>query len=258
MMMKRCLLLSVLFIALGFSESLRASLSEEATAANQSLASGHPAEALASYKSLLATLQFDKLSSPELWYHRGLAEEKTGDLVAASLSFRRALLLDPTLLPARTRLVAALGTLGIPYAPDWHDQLLMRIHPDLLILGGAILGWVGTLILVFLLLAGPRRPVLIAWALAAFIFGHGLSILGTLIDQRRLVAYEAVVTAKSAPALHATPADSSATDGTLAPGSLLTILSRNGAWWKVSDGSAKTGWILSNALTPLLPSSAGS
>ncbi|MEI6323556.1 MAG: hypothetical protein WCP60_10680 [bacterium] len=247
--------LPVLLICLGVSVHLQASIPEEASVANQSLASGHYTEALEAYKLLLATPQFEKFSSPELWYHRGLAEEKTGDLVAASLSYRRALLLDPTLPPARTRLAAVLGTLGVPHALDWHDQLLMRVHPDLLVLGGAILGWVGILAFVFLLLAGPRRPVLIGLALALFILGHGLSIFGTLNDPRRQIANQAVVTAKNAPTIHATPADSSASDGTLAPGSLLTILSRNGAWWKVSDGPAKTGWILSNAVTPLLPSS---
>lgn len=255
MMMKRRFFLPVLSIFLGMAMHLHASIPEEFSVANQSFASGHYSEALAAYKSLLATSPFDKFSSPELWYHRGLAEEKTGDLVAASLSYRRALLLDPTLLPTRNRLAAVLGTLGIPAANDWRDQILMRLHPDFLVLGGAILGWVGILILVFLLLAGPRRPVLIGWALAVFILGHGLSIFGTLNDPRRQIANQAVVTAKNAPTIHATPADSSASDGTLAPGSLLTILSRNGAWWKVSDGPAKTGWILSNVVTPLLPSS---
>ena len=258
MMMKIRLLPLVLLVALGISVPLHASLSEEVSSANQSFASGHHAEALDAYKSLLEKSQFGRFSSPELWYHRGLSEEKTGDALSASLSYRRALLLDSTLLPARSRLNAVLGTLGIPVISNWHDQLLMRVHPDLLILGGAILGWLGVLILVILLLAGPRRPMFILLALAAFILGHGLSIFGTLIDQRRVAAYQAVVTSKNAPVLHATPADSSATDGTLAPGSLVTILSRNGAWWKVSDGPEKTGWILSNAVTPLLPSSAGS
>lgn len=244
--------LFLLTVTLLVSGLPRAAFSEEAGSTNQFLSAGHPAEAL----SLLASPQLATLSSPELWYNRGLAEEKSSDSIAASLSYRRALLLDPTLLAARTRLAAVLGTLGIPLAHDWHDQLLMTMHPDHLIIGGAILGWLGILSLVFLLMTRPYRPGLIALALSAFIFGHGLSLFGTLIDPRRLATNQAVVTAKSAPTLHDTPADSAKAEGTLAPGSLLTIISRNGAWWKISNDTS-TGWTLSNTITPLLPFTVG-
>lgn len=244
-------------IAFGCQTSLRAAFPEEAAAANHSLASGHAAEALSSCEALLSSPTLASYSSPELWYHRGLAEEKIGDLAAASLSYRRALLLDPTLAPARTRLVSVLDTLGLPEKTNWQDQLLRTAHPDLLILGGAILGWIGIFILIFLILHGPRRPILIALSLTACVLGHGISLLGTFTDQRRLASQQAVVTSKGETILRDTPADSAKAEGTLAPGSFLTILSRNGVWWKVSNGSA-TGWILSNALTPLLPTSVGS
>jgi hypothetical protein len=248
--------LCILIVTLLFSGGLFAAFPEEAVSANQSLSAGHPAEALTAYQTLLASPLLTTVSSPELWYNRGLAEEKNGDSIAASLSYRRALLLDPTLRAARTRLTTVLSTLGIPLAHDWRDQLLMRVHPDRLIVGGAILGWLGILTLVYLLLRKPYRHGLVALALSAFVLGHGLSLFGTLTDPRRLATNQAVVTAKNAPTLHDTPADSAKADGTLAPGSFLTILSRNGAWWKVSNGTS-TGWILSNTVTPILPSAVG-
>jgi hypothetical protein len=249
---------SILIGNIIFPETLCASLSEDISSANQTLAAGHYKEALPKYESLLASPQLAQFSSPEIWFHRGLAEEKSGNAVAASLSFRRALLLDPSFSPARAHLASVLGALGASSPSTWQDQFFARIHPDTMILGGAIFGWIGMLGLVFLLLVGPRRPALIALAITACLLGHGLSILGTMIDPRRVAENQAVVTAKSAPTLHDTPADQATTTGTLPSGSLITVLSRNGVWWYVFDGSGHLGWIPSTALTPLLPRSAGS
>jgi hypothetical protein len=235
---------------------LHAAPADEALSANHSLSDGSPAEALSKYQMILDSPHPAAFSSPELWYHRGLAEQKMGDQIAASLSLRRAVLLDPSFTPAVNALTSVLASLGLPTATHWQGELLTRVHPDVLILGGAMMGWLGVLLFVYLLMAGPRRPSLIAWALVACILGHGLSLLGTFADPRRLAQDEAVVTAKSPPTLRETPADSAQANGTLAPGSLITILSRNGAWWKVSDGT-HTGWISSTTVTPLLPASSG-
>lgn len=257
-MMRMRSFLYLLFIGFSFSASLRAAVSDDLFTANQSLSTGHPAEALAAYQSMLDSPDLSKFSSPELWYNRGLAEERSGDAIKASLSYRRALLLDPTLLPAQTRLSSLLASLGIPASKNWTDRLFLMLHPDLFILGGAILGWLGVLLFVFFILSTPRRPGLIVLTLLAVILGHGLTLFGAWNDPRRLATDEAVVTVRNAPTLRETPADSSKADGTLAPGSLVTILSRNGAWWKVSGGAASTGWIPSTAITPLLPAAAGS
>jgi hypothetical protein len=248
--------LYLLVIAFSLSASLPAALPEDVSSANQSLASGRPSEALSSYQTLLASPDFSKFSSPELWLNRGLAEEQNHDPLAASLSYRRALLLDPTLLPARTHLATLLSTFGIPMSASRVDQLVASVHPDLLILGGALFGWVGVFVFLFLILAGPRRPSWLALALTVLILGHGLSLVGTWMDPRRLASEQGVVMIKSAPTLHETPADSSKAVGTLLPGSLITILSRNGAWWKVSSG-VSTGWLPATAVTPLIPVAGG-
>ncbi len=77
------------------------------------------------------------------------------------------------------------------------------------------------------------------------------------MDPRRTARHQAVLTAKEAVTLRATPADSGSESGKLDPGTLISILSRNGAWWYVSAGSgsgALLGWIHSNTATPLLSS----
>ena len=251
--MKRLLLTLLLSVTAEIPPSLHAGVAEQAASANASLLSGHPVDALNAYRTLLASPRFAATGSPELWYNRGLAEEKTGDAAAASLSFRRALLLDPGFLPAQRQLEAVLGTLGLPVSAGWKERVQAVILTDPMIVGGAIVGWIGALLLVVLLLRGPRRKGLVVLALAALVAGHGASVFGSLIDPRRTARDQGVVTAKAGPTLRATPADSATPGGTLAPGTLIKILSRNGAWCYIAAGPGLTGWIPSDTVTFLLP-----
>jgi hypothetical protein len=264
--MKRLLLLASIALALAMVMAPAPSLlaappgqsAEKATAANAALLSGHPLDALAGYRELLDAPQFARVGSPELWCNRGFAEEKTGDPAVASLSFRRALLLDPGFVPAQRQLAVVLGTLGLPAPSPGKARLFKILSPEVMILGGATLGWIGLFLIVVLLVHGPHRKAYVVTALLALLLGHGVSVFGSFVDPRRTAGHEAVVTAKKAPALRSTPADSATTNGTLSPGTLITILSRNGAWWYVSSGSgmaSQKGWILSDAATPLLPAS---
>ena len=248
------LALGIFFPAVG----LHAGVPEQGASADASLRSGHPLEALATYRSLLTSPQFATAGSPELWYNRGLAEEKTGDAAAASLSFRRALLLDPGFAPAQRQLAVVLGTLGLPTQNNWQAQVCGTIHPERLIIGGAVVGWIGALALVALFFLARSLKGWIAFALLLLVLGHGVSVFGTLIDPRREAASQAVVTSKTAPTLHATPADNGTAAGTVPPGTLISVLSRNGAWWYVVAGPGQTGWIPSDTVTSLLPTPSAS
>lgn len=240
---------------------LRAGLPEDFASANRNLSAGHADEALSTYKTLLTYPEFKTSGSAEIWYNRGLAETKAGDAVAASLSFRRALLLDPALIPARVELAKTLISLGLPVPTGWRERTMQSMHPETMIIGGAVIGWIGVLSLVVLIFLSPRRKGLIALALTLLVIGHGASILGTMADPRRTARDQAVVTSKDPVTLMATPVDSAAESGKLDPGSLISILSRNGAWWYVANGSGNgslQGWIHANTATPLLSSSKGS
>ena len=245
-----------LLVALGLlpvCSPLRAGVDEQARAAAEALRSGHPIDAVARYRTLLTDPLFQKSGSPELWYNRGLAEEKTGESPAASLSFRRALLLDPGFAPAQRQLAVVLGTLGLPARNDWQVRVRGIILPENMILGGAIVGWIGAIAGVVLFFLARHRKGWIALALLLLVLGHGASVFGSLIDPRRTAASRAVVTSKSAPTLHATPADSGTPAGTVAPGTLISVLSRNGAWWYIAAGPGQTAWIPADTVTSLLP-----
>ena len=233
--------------------SLCAVVPVDSGSANAQFNAGRTAEALSSYRTLLASSAFAKAGSFELWYNRGLAEEKIGETVAASLSFRRALILSPGFVPARRQLSKILESLGVPFRETPIDKAFTLISPEVMILGGAILGWLGLLAFVVLLYANREKKGYLALALVCFVLGHGVSLAGSMTDPRRVAASQGVVTSKTAPTLRATPADSGTAAGTLSPGTLTSILSRNGAWWYVSDGSGHTGWIPSDTITPLIP-----
>lgn len=232
---------------------LHAGISDQVTTANNDLRSGHPLDALARYRTLLTDPNFLKDGSPELWYNRGLAEEKTGDAAAASLSFRRALLLDPGFAPAQRQLAVVLGTLGLPIPNDWQHRVSAIVQPERLMIIGAVVGWIGTLLFVVLLFHGPRKKGFILISLLLLITGHGSVVFGSMIDPRRTAADQAVVISKAGPTLRATPTDNGAPAGTIAPGTVISVLSRNGAWWYVAAGPGQTGWIPSDTVTSLLP-----
>ena len=244
----------LLLLTLSMS-SLRAGLPEDFASANGNLASGHAGEALSTYKTLLTHPEFKTSGSAEIWYNRGLAEVQTGDAVAASLSFRRALLLDPASVPARVQLCKTLLSLGLPVPSGWKERTMQILHPETMIVGGAVMGWIGMLALVFLLFQASRKKSMILLSLILIIVGHGVSVLGTMADPRLTARHQAVLTAKEGVTLRATPADNATESGKLDPGTLITILSRNGAWWYVSTGTGSgglRGWIHSNTATPLL------
>jgi hypothetical protein len=251
--MKRFLL--VLLLSLLSPLPLRADAASELQGANDALSSGHPIDAVTRYQALAANPTFQKTGSPELWYNLGLAQEKTDDLPGATLSFRRSLLLDPGFAPARKKLNAVLTTLGLPLPSGRMENLAAAIHPEILILAGSAVGWAGVIVVILVAFLAPRRKLLIGLALTVAILGHGAAILGTFSDPRRTAADKAVVTARKAPVLRATPADAGQPGGTLERGSFVSVLSRNGAWWYVSGGPGLTGWILSDTVTPLLPGS---
>ena len=255
--MSRSLPILGLMCLMGLSP-LHADVAAQAQAAAESLRSGHSIDAASRYRTLLTDPVFRTVGAPELWYNLGLAEEKSADAAGASLSFRRALLLDPTFAPARRQLETVLGMLGLPAPSGWHESVRRSLHPEFLIVGGAIIGWAAVFALILLIFLSPRKKPWIAAAIVFVIAGHGASALGTLVDPRRMAADKAVVTAKKAPVLHATPADSGTPGGTLTPGLLVSVLSRNGSWWYVSGGPGLTGWIPSDTVTPLLPAASSS
>jgi len=231
--------------------------------------------------TLLGVLQFawsapqqTLIGSPEEYYNEALAEKEQGNLPEASLSLRRALVLDPTLAVARQQLKEVLSKMGLSMESSWQQKLASRYAPEKLTLMGTIIGWSATLALVVVfflqILSSAKKPK--QWGLFFFVLifclvGHAISVLGVMIDPRLRARYEVVLLPKrdtraalehrsDRPAtipLRSTPADAASTIAQLPIGSCLILLSQHGAWSYVRTAAGQEGWIASSSLEFLIP-----
>lgn len=212
--------------------------------------------------------------SPEKYYNEALAEKEQGDLPAASLALRRALVLDPTLAVAQQELKQVLSKLGLPMEASWQQKVASCCMPEKIVLLGTIVGWSATFVLVVLffldLLSSakkPRRWKLFLIVLIVCVGGHAISVLGVIVDPRLRARYEVVLLPKTEasagvenhldrPAtwpLRATPADAGAAIAQLPVGSCLVLLSQHGVWSYVRTISGQEGWMNSSCLESIIP-----
>lgn len=212
--------------------------------------------------------------SPEAYYNEALAEKEQGDLPAASLALRRALILDPTLSVARQELKDVFSKMGLPLESSWQQTLASHYAPEKIAFVGMIIGWSATFVLVMIFFLQilsstkkPKRWELFFGILFFCLLGHGLSVLGVVIDPRLHARYEVVLLPKidatssndhhperpSTWPLRTTPADTGATIAQLPTGSCLILLSQHGAWSYVRTTVGQEGWIASSTLEFLIP-----
>lgn len=214
--------------------------------------------------------------SPEAYYNEALTEKEKGDLPAASLALRRALILDPTLNVAQQALKEILPKIGLSFESSWQERLASHYAPEKIAFVGMIVGWSATFVLVIIfflqILSSSKQPKRWGWFVAILflcLMGHALSVLGVIIDPRLRARYEVILLPKfdtqssvghhperpSTWPLRATPADAAATIAQLPTGSCLILLSQHGAWSYVRTIAKQEGWISSSSLEFLIPKS---
>ena len=108
---------------------------------------------LAIMEKTIAAASSDITASPEQYYNQALTEEAQGDLAAASLSLRRALVLDPTLGIAQAQLQEVLKKMGLPAETTWQTKFASRFVPEYLTIIGALIGWSAALIVIWIFFA---------------------------------------------------------------------------------------------------------
>jgi len=122
-----------------------------------------------------------------------------------------------------------------------------------LALGGSLCLWAGLFgILATLLVPSWRR-----WRFPAFLsLLAGLAALAfsAVIDPRIVRSREAVVTLPGGASVYPAPSlDDSRLTARLPDGTPLSIRSRSGRWTAITLPDGRNGWILSEALTSLVP-----
>ena len=189
-----------------------------------------------------------------VFFELGRALNKTGQEARAALNFRRALILDPRFVPARSALQEANVALGIPpVKQDWRAQVVERIPMDSLTLAGTVLFWVGA----FAGLAAFLPPAFRGRRLVAGIIflALGISLLSVawLCDPRIAYANTALVLTNGGTSMRSSPADQSEKVASLPQGSIINLVSQRGRWFYGQLPGGAKGWFLTEGIVPLIP-----
>jgi tetratricopeptide (TPR) repeat protein len=221
-----------------------------ATDAKASFDRGKYAEAIAPLEQQAETGP----PSAETYYDLGLTCEKAGETVKAALNYQRALLLDPSLAPARNQLGKLAAAHEIPLRPrDWTDDITAVVNPETLVVLGSTLAWAGAFALIFASQAKRRRALWNTLAAIAFLVGVGGLVVGGLSDARLAAARPAMVTAKDGAEVLTAPANNSDVVASLPAGAPVGVVSPRGAWAYVDLAGGAKGWVQSDRLTPIVP-----
>jgi len=211
----------------------------------------------ANYAEAIPPLEQQAATEPpsaETYYNLALACEKAGETVKAALNYQRALLLDPSLAPARNQLAKLAAAHQIPLRPhDWSDDVTAVVHPESLVVLGSSLAWAGAFGLIFAPQARRRRGLWNLLAALAFATGVAGLVVGGLTDARLAAARPALVTAKDGAEVLTAPANNSEVVTSLPAGSPVGVLSPRGAWAYVDLAGGAKGWVQSDRLTPIVP-----
>jgi tetratricopeptide (TPR) repeat protein len=214
------------------------------------LEDGDSAGAVKSFSEQIARGQI----GAEVYYHLGLAEAAAGNITQASIAFHRALLIDPTLAPARAELKKLAEKAGFALPPAGRTRAIVsRVGAGALWVWGSVLGWSGLLILLISVLSAKKKAAAVWCGAVIFLAGatmHAIAWFGDpLIADRELMV---VQTASPLP-LRGAPVDTAAAIERLPAGAAVERLAQRGRWTHVATASGKRGWLPSEHLLPVLP-----
>jgi len=230
--------------------ALPAASADALSEARELHAKGDYAGAADKFASALAT------ESPRaaIYFEIGQNLTKSGYAAAASLAYRRALFLDPTLLPARAALRDSELALGIqPSVPSWRDSVAAILPMDISAVIGAGLFWVGILAVLLAFLAAKPLPSRLIIAVCLAFLGLLLVAVVWTTDPRVVGRRDAVLLKNGGASLLREPADSSEKLTSLSQGALLRILSQRGRWVFAETGTGTKGWLLAEGVESIIP-----
>jgi len=192
--------------------------------------------------------------SPQVYYNQGAAFQMLGKSVDATVNYRRALMLNPTLLQARRNLETIQRNSGIPMPKfTWRDEVSSNIRPVYLLYTGTTLAWIGSFAFVAVFLKKKRRFRWFAVSLLILVTGKVLALVGYVSDPRFTEANVAMVTGDTPVAARSAPAESSSLIVQSVPGTDVNVLSNRGAWSYCQLPDHSTAWLPSQHLVPLAP-----
>lgn len=234
--MKRLLFTLLLLVSLGTGRASPnlATPADVFGRAEEAYKAGRWDEAVAQYDGAIKA----GTVSPQLFFNRGNANFKKGDLGAAILDYRRAASLAPRDGDIQANLRFALERAGTP-SPDESVavSLVSRITNGEWVLLAAVAYWAAGLLFAHFLWWGHRWARKGA-AVAALI---GIAALAGLLERSRIDAEPEFVVLTRCQALFA-PFEKATPHFELPPGSVVREINRTGDWIEVRAGD-QCGWI---------------
>jgi tetratricopeptide (TPR) repeat protein len=240
--------------ALMLAASAVASFASALTDADAAFAAEDYPAAMRAYEAALSS----EGPSAGLYYNLAMTQLKQGQPAEASLSLRRAILLDPRMVDARVALSDLERSQGIPavtggWTKHWRQILAEKIPLAPLTITGSVIAWAGAFVMLFAIFRSRRKlwPVVGAFALLAI--GKGLFFVGYLADPRVSQRQAAVVLDAAGATLLSAPADQSGVVIKMPAGSSVYVHRRSGDWTYCETPNGEKGWTATKILERVVP-----
>lgn len=216
-------------------------------------AGDYPAAARA-YESALSS----QGPSAGLYYNLAMAQLRLSQPAEASLSLRRAILLDPRMTDARVALSDLDRAQGVAAGPShwssrWREILAEKVSLKAVMIAGCVLGWSGAFLLLLAIFRSRRKFWPVLGSLLLLVAGKGLFAAGFLADPRVADRDAVVVLAGGGASLLSAPADQSSVVARVPAGASLQVHRRSGDWSYCETAAGEKGWTPSKSIERVVP-----
>lgn len=197
-------------------------------------------------------------ASAGLYYNLAMAQMRSGEAPAATLSLRRAILLDPRNVDARMALSDLERSQGVPAASShwtarWPDLVAEKVPLKFLTLAGSLLGWLGAFLLLMALFRRQKKWGTVAASVLLVVVGIGMYGVALRADPRFSQRNFAVVVSEAGATLLSAPADQSAVIVRMPAGSPVHVRRRSGDWSYCETPSGEKGWTTTTSIERVVP-----
>jgi tetratricopeptide (TPR) repeat protein len=196
--------------------------------------------------------------SAGLYYNLAMTQLRLSQPAEASLSLRRAIMLDPRMTDARVALSDLERSQGVPAAPSgwmsrWREIVAEKVPLTALIIAGGVIAWIGAFLMLRAIFRRGRKfwPVTGSFALLAL--GKALFFVAYFSDPRVADRQAAVVLAGGGASLLSAPADQSAVVAKVPAGASVQVHRRSGDWSYCETSAGEKGWTATKSLERVVP-----
>jgi tetratricopeptide (TPR) repeat protein len=242
--------LAALIFTAGAITSFAGALADADTA----FAAGDYPAAMRAYESALSS----EGPSAGLYYNLAMTQLRQSQPAEASLSLRRAIMLDPQMIDARVALSDLERSQGVAAGPSgwtsrWREIVAEKIPLTALTITGSVIAWVGAFWMLLAIFRSGRKFWPVTAAIVLLAIGKGLFVVAYLSDPRVSGRQAAVVLAGEGASLLAAPADQSAVIVKVPAGANVHIHRRSGDWSYCETPNGEKGWTATKSLERVVP-----